>query len=623
MAAGAGAIRAGAAFVELLVKADPLQRGLNAAAARVESFGKSVAGIGAKIAAAGGIISAPFIGAAKEFAETGAELEKLSRATGIGAGALSELAFAAGGADVLNLAFRGLSQTLASAATGGKAAQKDFAALGLSVADLQKMNPEERFTAVAKAVAAIGDPMRRGAMAMDMFKRGGRELLPALSKGADHIDVMRKKAQELGLALTDDQVKAADAMSKAYKALNGSIKGVWMTIGGAVAPILTELVGLVTKVVQWGAKWVKENRELAVTAFKWGLGITVVGTSLVALGGAFAVLNVALSGFAAIFGLVTTILGAVLSPVGLATAAIAGLGYALFTQTGLGAQALDMLRRRFGGLADTASTAWGGIKDAMAAGDLAGAANIAWLAVKVAFLDLTQEIRIAWVDVQIFLEKGWAVIKAFAQEAAAFVADEWAKAAPLVKQAWEVTFDFFKGQIASLEKLLDDLNIKFAELREAHGGRPEGGGRGGAEYRRHARRPPQGEPRGVGQGAAGIGPGPLRSQGQGAGRRPAGQGAGGEHRRHPRGRQEAQGPGRRHGRVRRLGAGPAGLRLVHREGAVGRAEEDQRPAHGDRPEARRRPEVGVSHAQRPALFRRRHRRAEHQPAADRRPRIDG
>jgi TP901 family phage tail tape measure protein len=464
MAAGAGAIRAGAAFVELLVKADPLQRGLNAAAARVESFGKSIAGIGAKIAAAGGIISAPFIGAAKEFAETGAELEKLSRATGIGAGALSELAFAAGGADVLNLAFRGLSQTLASAATGGKAAQKDFAALGLSVADLQKMNPEERFTAVAKAVAAIGDPMRRGAMAMDMFKRGGRELLPALSKGADHIDVMRKKAQELGLALTDDQVKAADAMSKAYKALNGSIKGVWMTIGGAVAPILTELVGLVTKVVQWGAKWVKENRELAVTAFKWGLGITVVGTSLVALGGAFAVLNVALSGFAAIFGLVTTILGAVLSPVGLATAAIAGLGYALFTQTGLGAQALDMLRRRFGGLADTASTAWGGIKDAMAAGDLAGAANIAWLAVKVAFLDLTQEIRIAWVDVQIFLEKGWAVIKAFAQEAAAFVADEWAKAAPLVKQAWEVTFDFFKGQIASLEKLLDDLNIKFADL---------------------------------------------------------------------------------------------------------------------------------------------------------------
>lgn len=416
MAGMSGAIRAGAAFVELLIKADPLVRGLNQVSARLEQFGKSIAATGAKIAAAGGIISAPFISAAKEFAETGSELDKLSRLTGISASALSELTFAAGGVDAVSLAFRGLSQKLANAERGSKATAAAFASVGLSVKDLQSLNPEDRFTTAAKAVAGIADPMQRAAAAMNLFGRGGRELLPVLSRGAGHIDMMRGKSRELGISLSGEQVAAAVAMSKAYKALSGSIKGIWMSIGSAVAPVLTELVGLVTKAISVAAKWIKENKESAVTVFKWALGVTVLGSAIVSLGGAFAVASVAAGGLAAAVGLVGTVLGGLLSPVAIATAAVAGLGYLLVTRTEAGQRGLAVLSERFASLSATAVTTWGGIRDAMMSGDLGLAAQIAFQGVKVAALDATQEIRAAWDQISGYVMGAWDAVSAYLQQ---------------------------------------------------------------------------------------------------------------------------------------------------------------------------------------------------------------
>jgi hypothetical protein len=54
MAGSSGAIRAGGAFVELFVNAANVQKGLNDAQAKVQNFGSSIAGIGAKLATLGG-----------------------------------------------------------------------------------------------------------------------------------------------------------------------------------------------------------------------------------------------------------------------------------------------------------------------------------------------------------------------------------------------------------------------------------------------------------------------------------------------------------------------------------------------------------------------------------------
>ena len=98
----ANAIRAGAAYIELYTHDSRLVRGLASASKRLKAFGASVGTMGFKIAAAGTAMMAPLLGAAKLFASTGDQLDKMRARTGFTAQALSELGFAAeqGGASI-------------------------------------------------------------------------------------------------------------------------------------------------------------------------------------------------------------------------------------------------------------------------------------------------------------------------------------------------------------------------------------------------------------------------------------------------------------------------------------------------------------------------------------------
>lgn len=59
-------------------------------------------------------------------------------------------------------------------------AKRAFDGLGLSITALQELRPEEQFDAVARKIAAIEDPTRRAAMAMEAFGRGGTALIPMI-----------------------------------------------------------------------------------------------------------------------------------------------------------------------------------------------------------------------------------------------------------------------------------------------------------------------------------------------------------------------------------------------------------------------------------------------------------
>ena len=77
-----------------------------------------------------------------------------------------------------------------------KTAEK-FAAIGVSMDQLQGKKPEEQFRAIAKAIGAIQDPTQRAAAAVSIFGKSGTELLPLF---AEDIDALMAKAKELGVA---------------------------------------------------------------------------------------------------------------------------------------------------------------------------------------------------------------------------------------------------------------------------------------------------------------------------------------------------------------------------------------------------------------------------------------
>ena len=96
------------------------------------------------------------------------------------------------------------------------------------------------------------------------------------------------------------------------------------------------------------------------------------------------------------------VVAAILSPIGLVTAAVVALaGYLIYTSD-TGSQALSWLGDQFNGLKETALAAWQGISDALAASDIGLAARILWLTLKMEFQKGILWLEEKWIDFKNF-----------------------------------------------------------------------------------------------------------------------------------------------------------------------------------------------------------------------------
>ncbi|MFB3892449.1 MAG: hypothetical protein ACE15C_10560, partial [Phycisphaerae bacterium] len=167
----------------------------------------------------------------KVFSKMGDDLAKMSARTGFSVETLSELGFAAdlSGAsmEVLENGIRKMQRTLVDAAQGSKSAQDALAMLGLAVADLAGLSPEEQFKLIADRLAKIEDLTIKAAAAMELFGRNGTELLPMLSGGAAGIERLQEQARKLGLTISTEDAKAAerfnDILSIMWKVLKQGV----------------------------------------------------------------------------------------------------------------------------------------------------------------------------------------------------------------------------------------------------------------------------------------------------------------------------------------------------------------------------------------------------------------
>ena len=412
MAGGASGIKAGRAYVELGVK-DDLAKGLAKARESLKALGDGIKAMGMTGLAVGGGLVGSILGAAKVFADTGSEIHDMSQRTGLSAEALSELGYVAGQAGVemgsLESSVKKMQKSVEAALGGSESMQETFQELGLAMGDLQGKSPEELFTVIGDRVSRIADPTQRAAMAMKVFGKAGTDLLPMLEKGAAGLAAGRAEAQRFGLTVSKDAADSADALGDAIGLATATLKKLAFEIGGAVAPLLTDLAMSLATAVAGAIRWVQENRELIVTAFKWGAAIAAAGAALVALGttivGVGAVLGslVSIGGtLLGVLGAFGTLLGVLLSPVGLVTAAVVGLGAALLSFSGALGAARDYAGKQFDAIYNTGKDTIGGIADALRSGDLGLAAQIAVAGIKLAFFQMMEDIRVKWAEF-----KGW------------------------------------------------------------------------------------------------------------------------------------------------------------------------------------------------------------------------
>ncbi len=198
------------------------------------------------------------------------------------------------------------------------------------------------------------------------------------------------------------------------KALKAALWDTAGTIGAALLPAITPLVGKVVSIAVAFGKWAEANKPLLVMIAKLVAIAGAVGLVLVAVGGAGTVLSGILGGLAAIVPVVGAVLGALatafgflVSPIGLVVAALAGLAAWWAYTSGAAGQAADWIMGKLGALMAFARDVFGGIADAMAAGDMQLAAEVMWAAIRLAWSTGIEWIRTQWADLRYFLTLVW------------------------------------------------------------------------------------------------------------------------------------------------------------------------------------------------------------------------
>ncbi|MGC1272617.1 MAG: hypothetical protein WBC44_02830 [Planctomycetaceae bacterium] len=499
--ASSHAIRAGRAFVELFADDTKLVRGLKLAERRLKAFGTGVRSLGTKLFAGGATLTAPLLATldvasdlqegmnkfnavfGKEAAVAGQFVNQLAADVGRSAidirDSMSSFQAMFVGLDFDPAKAREMSQELQSLAL-------DFA----SFFNLSDEEANERFLAALSGSSEVFDKfgINTKAAALDAkFLEMGLDKTTASAteqeKVLARVAIIMESLGKQGAA--GDAEKTAGSFANQLKRMRSALKDAAAAIGSALIPVLTPLVARFAEGVKWVAKVIGKNRQLVTTLFKMAAGVALAGAALIVLGtlisgvgAAFGLAAAVITGIGTVLGVIGSAIGALLTPIGLAAAAIVGLAGYLLYASGLGAKALDWLGERFRILKDDALAAWKGIGDALAAGDLALAAKILWLTLKIEWRKGVAFLEGHWLRFKEFflslasdafygavslLIDAWAGLQVAGVETTAFLADAWSVFTSSLTTGWNKAQNVISKGILRLMKLFDsELDVEAA-----------------------------------------------------------------------------------------------------------------------------------------------------------------
>lgn len=411
--ADAGAIRAGKAAIEASLDDSKAMSGLQRLQAKLSAWGASVSAVGVRLAAAGGAITAPLMGAALLYTNTASSLGKMSQRTGIAAEDLSALQYAAkrSGLSVeeLETGLRKMQVALDKAGQGGAQARQTLSRLGLSLKALDAQSADKQLASIADTFKSMPDGGEKSALAVQLFGRSGTQLIPFLNKGRAGIAALAEEGRRLGVVLGGEDVRTAKEFKGVMAQLQAAATGVGLAIGRAVIPGMTHMRNLIMPLVEHVTRFARENAGLFDTLFDVGTAVTAAGVGLTVLGKLLPVLltpvTMLVAGLGALkavavagFGVFASVFYAVLSPVGLCAVAVAGLVTAFLYLTDVGARVREILAGAFSGLLAIFRETWAGVVDAVKAGDLVLASRIVWAGVKVVWYEGVAALKEAWVS---------------------------------------------------------------------------------------------------------------------------------------------------------------------------------------------------------------------------------
>lgn len=294
ISAATAAARFGAAIVRnVATLAVGAFRGLRSAVGSISVVGGVLGSVGDDVTTAAKRITGPLTEAAGKFAIAGVAAAGLAASSGLSFGAVQALGYAAeqsgSSADDLARGVANANTAITEAAAGNARASATFAALGVDLDAISKMSPDQRFAELGLAIASLADPLDRARMATEVFGSAGNALLPMFDRGAAGLQNMWGEANKLGLVMSGPQIKAAKDLTAAQGLLQNSYRGLWQQLGAAVAPALTDAAKQMAMVIQAVTNWVQRNPVLIDQVFRIAQRVVSVATAIGTMGSVLAV----------------------------------------------------------------------------------------------------------------------------------------------------------------------------------------------------------------------------------------------------------------------------------------------------------------------------------------------
>lgn len=162
----------------------------------------------------------------------------------------------------LSLSFGTLDKRISAANHGSKSAADSFRSLGVSQDMVKRGNFSGVLSRISDAFARMKNGPEKTALALQLFGRRGKDLLPILNRGSSGVAALQREMKALHLTVDAKTVKSAQKMREAQMKLNGAFDGLKNAVGTAVINRLASFAVALTNLITALSKGQKPAGEL-------------------------------------------------------------------------------------------------------------------------------------------------------------------------------------------------------------------------------------------------------------------------------------------------------------------------------------------------------------------------
>lgn len=244
-------------FAKISLDTKDYEESLESTEKKTASFSSSIGGgikKAAKVgtAAVGTIAAASSLAAkkmyqnAKETAQYGDSIDKMSQKVGMSTDAYQEWDYVMqlSGTSMQESAagFKTFTNKIDEAAKGSEKSIKMFEQIGISMEDIQKYDRETLFKKAIKGFQNMSNETERAALASDLLGRAGMSLQPVFNMTNEELEGVIQEAHDYGAVMSKEAVKQSATFNDRLTRLNKAFSGVKNTISSNFMPGITQVI---------------------------------------------------------------------------------------------------------------------------------------------------------------------------------------------------------------------------------------------------------------------------------------------------------------------------------------------------------------------------------------------